>query len=147
MKSITTAKLTTIARLFAKENPEQFRAMCAECEPMLLPRHTKLIPQIHQEIKKQYPYLDKFEESILLTAATYHAFAPGTMLGDDIERAPNGIRQEMCNVMEWKDAPTANYYQKRSMAYFKGKTFREKVMSVLSPFQRYSVKPQQIELF
>lgn len=149
MKKVSTiAKLPTVARLLALKEPEVFRAMCRECEPMLLPRHAKLIPEIHAKIKEEFPDFDRTDQSILFAGTIYHAYAPATMLGgSDLERLPNGIRPVMCNVMQWKDAPTVNYYSKISQAYFKGHSFKGRVNHILSFFQGYSVKSNQQQLF
>lgn len=145
MKPSTTAKLSTIAKMLAKENPEVFRAMCEKSEPML--RNVNLVPLVYGKIKEEFPELDRTDESILFTTTIYHAFAPAIMEGDALERLPNGVRPQMCNVMQWKDLPTCNYYANIGRVYFKGKTFKEKVNHVLSFFQGYSVKPNQTSLF
>ncbi|MEJ2905058.1 hypothetical protein WAE58_21615 [Pedobacter panaciterrae] len=134
--------------MVARENPALFKEMCNKSEPMLLPRQAKLIPEIHAELKKQNPDIDKTDESIMLAACIYQAFAPATMIGgSDLERLPNGIRPVMCNVMQWKDAPTANYYSRISSVYFKGNSFKERIMNVLNVFERFSSKTNQQQLF
>jgi hypothetical protein len=145
MKPATTAKLSTIAKMVAKEHPEVFQQMCAKSEPML--RNVNLIPRIFQKIEEQFPEMDRTDKSIMFAACVYSAYAPATLESPDLERSPNGIRQEMCKVMEWKDAPICNYYKNISAAYFKGKTFREKVNNVLDQFQGHSVKSNQASLF
>lgn len=145
MKKVSTiAKLPTVARLLALKEPEVFRAMCRECEPMLT--NLTLIPQIHSTIKEQHPDIDRTDESILFAACIYHAYAPAA-LESSIERAPNGIRQIMCKVMEWNNATVCNHYSSIAQAYIKGKSFKERVTAVLMGFERFSVKSQQIELF
>lgn len=145
MKPITTAKLTTIAKMVARENPDLFKEMCSKSEPLL--KNVNLIPAIHSTIKDQNPDLDRTDESILFAACVYHAFAPATLEGSDLERAPNGLRQAMCNVMNWQDAPVVNYYQQMAKTYFKGRSFKERVSAVLLGFERFSVKSAQMELF
>lgn len=145
MKPVTTAKLSTIAKLLARENPAAFREMCEKSEPEL--RNLTLIPRIKEKINEEYPELDRTDESILFAATCYFAYAPANILDSSLERSPNGMRQQMCKAMEWKDAPICNHYAKISMAYFKGKTFRAKVDHILSFFKQWSVKSQQINLF
>lgn len=145
MKPATTAKLSTIAKMLAKENPEVFRMMCEKSEPML--KNISLIPLVHSKIKEEFPELDRTDESILFAATIYFAYAPATLENSQLERAPNGIRQQMCNVMQWKDLPTVNYYAGIGAAYFKVRSFKEKVNTVLNYFSGYSVKPNQTSLF
>lgn len=145
MKIQTTAKLATIAKMLAKKNPSEFRACCIESEPML--RNISLVPEIAFKIDEEFPELDKTDKSILYAASVYFAYSPATMIDTSLERLPNGIRQQMCDVMQWKDAPICNYYSNIAVAYFKGKSFREKVERVLAHFQGWSVKRNQIELF
>jgi len=146
MKPTTTAKLSTIAKMVARENPAAFREYCEKCEPML--RNMSLVPLIKNKIDEEFPDLDRTDQSILFAATCYFAYAPAIIVGgSDLERAPNGIRKQMCKVMEWKDLPTVNYYTSIGAAYFKGNTFRSKVDKVLSFFAGYSVKSNQINLF
>lgn len=148
MKIQTTAKLATIAKMLAKEHPNEFRELCNKSEPMLLPtRHAKLIPEIHAEIKRQNPEFDKTDESILFAITVYEAFAPAIMQSADMERLPNGIRPIMCEVMQWKDAPTVNYYATIGRSYFKIPSWKIKARNVLNVFNGYSVKPNQQTLF
>ena len=144
MKTNTIARLSTIAKMFAKENPSAFSELCNRSEPML--KNVSLVPQIHVKMKELYPELDRTDESILFAATVYYAFAPATMTDSSLERLPNGIRKEMCKAMIWKDAPVCNYYAGIAKAYFKGKTFRTKVEEVLSYFQSWSLKADQTEL-
>ena len=142
------SNLTTIAKLVARNNPEAFREAEQLCEPMLLPKHAKLIPEIHKAIKDQFQELDRTDESIMLSACIYQAFSPAAMIGGyKLERLPNGIRPVMCNVMQWNSATVVNHYFKISQVYFKGVLFRQKVMDVLSPFNKYSSISNQQELF
>lgn len=148
MKVQTTAKLATIAKMLAMKNPNDFREFCNASEPMLIPsKHAKLIPQIHEEIKRQNPEFDKTDESILFAITVYQAFAPATMYSSDMERLPNGIRPIMCEVMQWKDAPTCNYYMSIGRSYFKIPSWKIRARKVLDVFMGYSVKPNQQELF
>jgi hypothetical protein len=138
-------KLSTVAKVLAKQSPEQYRAAVKVCEPMLA--QPAIIPAIHKAIKETYPDLDRTDESIMFAAAVYQAFAPACLLGSGVDRAPNGIRQQMCKVMEWNDAPVCNYYADLARAYIKGAKFKERVSAILLGFQQFSVKSQQIELF
>jgi hypothetical protein len=138
-------KLATIAKVMAKQYPEQYRATVKTCEPMLI--QNGLIPSIHSKIKEMHPELDRTDESILFAAVVYSAYAPATFEGEGIERCPNGVRSLMCQVMNWNDAPTVNYYHRISGAYLKGKAYQEKVSAILLGFQQFSVKSKQIELF
>lgn len=143
------SNLTTIAKLVARNNPQAFREAEQLCEPMLLPKHAKLIPEIHQAIKEQFPELDRTDESILFSACTYTAFAPATLLSSGIERAPNGIRSVMCEVMSWNNATVVNHYQDQARVYCKGAAgveFNKKISSVLLGFERFSVKSTQLSL-
>ncbi len=144
MKTNTIARLSTIAKMFAKENPSAFNELCNRSEPML--KNVSLVPQIHVKMRALYPELDRTDESILFAATVYYAYAPATMTDSSLERLPNGIRKEMCKAMIWKDAPVCNYYAGIAKAYFKGKTFRTKVDEVLSYFQSWSLKADHTEL-
>jgi hypothetical protein len=138
-------KPSTLVKVIQRQSPEQYREAMRLCEPML--KQPAIIPAIHARIKETYPELDRTDESILFAATVYSAYAPATLLGSGIERCPNGIRQEMCKIMQWKDEPTVNYYQRISAAYLKGKAYQAKVESILLEFQQFSVKSQQTELF
>lgn len=145
MKPATTAKLSTIAKMVARENPELFREMCAKSEPML--RNLALVPKIKAKIDEEYPDLDRTDQSILFSGICYFAYAPANMIDSSNERSPNGIRKEMCKAMGWKDAPTCNHYSRISMVYYKGKSFKEKIDHILSFFQEWSIKSKQTSLF
>jgi len=146
MKKVSTiAKLSTIARKLAKDNPDEFRRICNECEPTL--KNLSLIPSIHSTIKEQFPDMDRTDESILFAATVYFAYAPSALESSDLERAPNGIRQQMCKVMGWNNAPVVNHYAQIAGAYIKGRQFKERVHSILMGFERFSVKSNQISLF
>jgi hypothetical protein len=137
-------KLTTVAKVLQRQSPEQYRAAVKMCEPSIA--NPQVIPLIHKAIKETYPDLDRTDESILFAAVVYSAYAPATLLGQGIERCPNGVRSLMCQVMQWKDEPTCNYYQRISAAYLKGKAYQEKVSAILLGFQQFSVKSSQIEM-
>lgn len=145
MRTLTTAKLSTIAKLLARENPEAFGQMCEKSEPML--KNTTLIPAIYERIRSEFPELDRTDFSILFAATCYFAFAPANLIESGTERSPNGMRQEMCKAMGWKDAPVANYYGSIAIAYFKGRSFRAKVDQILGYFAGHSVKSNQVSLF
>ena len=145
MKPNTSAKLKTIALMLAKDNPDVFRQMCEKSEPML--KNTSIVPRIKEKIEQEFPELDRTDHSILFTTTVYFAYAPAILEGGDLERLPNGIRPQMCSVMQWKDAPTCNYYANIGRVYFKGRTFKEKVNHILSFFQGHSVKSNQPSLF
>jgi hypothetical protein len=138
-------KLSTVAKVLQRQSPEQYRSAVKMCEPML--QQPTIIPAIHKAIKETYPDLDRTDESILFAAVVYSAFAPATLIATGIERCPNGVRSVMCQIMEWKDEPTCNYYQRISAAYLKGKAYQERVQSILLGFQQFSVKSSQIEMF
>ncbi|MBB6126958.1 hypothetical protein [Mucilaginibacter lappiensis] len=138
-------KLSTVAKVLAKNSPEQYREAVKLCQPML--SQPAIIPAIHERIKETYPELDRTDESILFAATVYTAYAPACLLASGVDRAPNGIRQTMCKVMGWNDAPVVNYYCDLSRAYIKGPKFKEKVANILLGFQQFSVKSNQIELF
>lgn len=139
------AKLSTIAKVLAKQSPEQYRAALKLCEPML--EQPAIIPQIHKAIIDVYPEMDRTDESIMFAACVYSAYSPASLLSPGIERAPNGIRKVMCEVMDWKDAPVVNYYTGIAAAYLKNPKYKEKVSAILLGFQRFSVKSSQIEMF
>src|SRR5437868_4536845 len=101
------ANLATIAKVIARQSPEQYRAAVKMCEPLLAT--PSIIPAIHQAIKEAYPDMDRTDESIMFAACVYSAFSPASLLAPGIERAPNGIRKVMCQVMDWADAPVVNY--------------------------------------
>lgn len=145
MKAVTTAKLSTIAKLLARENPVAFQQMCEKSEPMLT--NVKLIQPIKDKINELYPEIDRTDESILFATTVYFAYAPANIIDGSMERSPNGMRHEMCRAMDWKDAPICNHYASIGRAYFKGKTFRAKVEHILSYFSRHSVKSNQVSLF
>lgn len=145
MKAATTAKLSTIAKLLARENPVAFQQMCEKSEPMLT--NVKLIGQIKGKLNELYPDLDRTDESILFSATVYFAYAPANIIDGSMERSPNGMRNEMCNAMSWNDAPVCNHYASIGRVYFKSKTFRAKVDHILSYFSKWSVKSNQQLLF
>ncbi|WP_114937548.1 hypothetical protein [Mucilaginibacter endophyticus] len=138
-------KLSTVAKVIAKQSPEQYRAAVKVCEPMLA--NTGVIPAIHKAIKDTYPDLDRTDESIMFAACVYSAYSPASLLAPGIERAPNGIRKVMCQVMNWADAPVVNYYTGIAAAYLKNPKFKDRVSAVLLGFQQFSIKSNQIELF
>jgi hypothetical protein len=139
------AKLSTIAKVIQRQSPEQYRAAVKMCEPLLAT--PSIIPAIHQAIKEAYPDMDRTDESIMFAACVYSAFSPASLLAPGIERAPNGIRKVMCQVMDWADAPVVNYYTGIAGAYLKNPKFKEKVSAVLLGFEKFSIRSQQIELF
>jgi hypothetical protein len=138
-------KYSTIAKVVAKQSPEQYRAAVKMCEPLLA--QPSIIPAIHKAIKQAHPDLDRTDESILFAAVVYQAYAPACLLAQGVDRAPNGIRQQMCNVMGWQDAPVVNYYADMARTYVKGAKFKERVSAILLGFQQFSVRSNQIELF
>lgn len=137
--------LANIAEVAAHISPEVIKQAENMCAPML--KRTSYIPQIYSKIKEEFPDLDRTDESILFATCVYSAYAPSTLLWNGIGRAPNGIRKVMCEIMQWKDAPTVNYYTDRGRAYIKGPKFKGKVEAILMGFQQFSIKPIQIELF
>jgi hypothetical protein len=138
-------KPSTIAKVLQRQSPEQYRAAVKMCEPML--QQPTIIPAIHKAIKETYPELDRTDESILFAAVVYSAYAPACLISSGFDRAPNGIRKVMCEVMKWNDAPTCNYYADLGRAYIKGVKFKERVSAVLLGFEQFSVRSQQIEMF
>jgi hypothetical protein len=138
-------KLSTVAKVLQRQSPEQYRSAVKMCEPML--QQPTIIPAIHKAIKETYPDLDRTDESILFAATVYTAYAPACLLAQGVDRAPNGIRQQMCNVMGWHDAPVCNYYADMARTYVKGVKFRDRVSSILLGFQQFSIRSQQIEMF
>jgi hypothetical protein len=138
-------KLTTIAKVLQRQSPEQYREAVRVCQPCLI--NPAIIPDIHQAIKSAYPELDRTDESILFAATVYTAYAPASLLAPGIERAPNGIRKVMCEVMQWNDAPVVNYYTSIAQAYLKIPKFKERVSAILLGFQQFSVQSNQIEMF
>ncbi len=136
-------KLSTIAKVLARQSPEEYQAAVKMCEPML--SQPALIPQIYTRIKEMHPELDRTDESILFAATVYQAYAPAALLGSGIERAPNGVRKAMCKVMGWNDAPVCNYYCSIAQAYCKNPKFKERVSAVLVGFEQFSVRSQQSE--
>lgn len=138
-------KLTTIAKVLQRSEPEAYRKAVKMCEPMLA--KPSLIPEIHSRIRSEFPDMDRTDESIMFAACVYSAYSPASLIASGIERAPNGIRQVMCEVMQWNDAPVVNYYVSIAQAYLKNPKFKEKVSVVLLGFQQFSVKSNQIELF
>lgn len=134
--------LDTLARIIAKTNPEAFKAAEKLCAPML--KDIKFIPMIYSSIRETFPEMDKTDESILLTACVYSAYAPATLIAQGIQRAPNGIRAAMCELMEWKDEPTVNYYQDKGRAYVKNPKFRERMALVMGEFEQFSLKSGQV---
>lgn len=143
-------KASTFMELTARFNPEVYDSILKICKPCFV--NQKIIPTIHTIIKREFPNLDKTDESILYSGIVYKAFAPATLLGSGIERAPNGIREIMCNVMTWNDAPVVNYYQDKARSYVKGAAgveFNKKIEVVLNDpeIAKYSVEDKQIKLF
>lgn len=143
-------KATTFMELTARFNPEVYESIIKICKPCFV--NQNIIPTIHSVLKEYYPELDKTDQSILFAAATYKAFAPATLLGSGVERAPNGIREKMCNLMQWNDAPTVNYYQDKARVYCKGAAgveFNKRIDSILNHEEvaKYSVEDKQIRLF
>jgi len=139
------SNLTTIAKLVARNNPEAFREAEQLCAPMLA--NQKLIPEIFKKITEVFPEMDRADQSIMFTACTYTAYAPATLLNSGIERAPNGLRSAMCEVMQWNNSTVVNHYQSIARAYCKGSKFQDRISSVLSGFQQFSIKSQQTKLF
>lgn len=140
-----TTNLKTLAKVIAKTNPNAYREAEKLCEPML--NNPRFIPEIHKRITEVFPEMDRTDQSIMFMACTYTAYAPATLLGQGLERAPNGIRSIMCQVMEWNNETVCNHYQDLGRAYIKGVKFQERVSSVLMGFEQFSIKSQQIELF
>lgn len=137
--------LANIAQVAAHISPEVIKQAEDMCAPML--KKTHLIPQIYSKIKETFPELDKTDESILFTTCVYSAYAPSTLLWNGIGRAPNGIRKIMCEIMQWKDAPTVNYYCQIGRAYFKNPKHKARMATIMMGFEQFSVKPNQISLF
>lgn len=138
-------KLSTIAKVLQRQSPEQYRQAVKMCEPML--KQVKLLPQIYSRMKELYPDQDRTDDSIVFTLCVYQAYAPATLMGQGVDRAPNGIRKPMCEIMQWKDEPTVNYYQDLGRTFQKVPTYKKKVESILLGFQQFSVKSTQQELF
>ncbi|WP_183560632.1 hypothetical protein [Mucilaginibacter sp. SP1R1] len=138
-------KLSTVAKVIARQSPEAYRSAVKMCEPCIT--NPSVIPAIHKAIKETYPELDRTDESILFAATVYTAYSPACLLASGVDRAPNGIRKVMCEVMGWQDAPVCNYYADLGRAYIKGAKFKERVSSILLGFQQFSVRSNQIELF
>ncbi|MEO6522209.1 MAG: hypothetical protein ABIN91_11060 [Mucilaginibacter sp.] len=138
-------KLSTVAKVLQKQSPEQYQAAVKMCEPMLA--QPTIIPAIHKAIKDTYPDMDRTDESIMFAACVYSAYSPASLLSPGIERAPNGIRKVMCEVMQWQDAPVVNYYTSIASAYLKNPKFKDRVSAVLLGFEQFSVRSNQIELF
>lgn len=143
-------KASTFMELTARFNPEVYDSILKMCKPCFV--NQKIIPTIHSVIKREFPELDKTDESKLFAATVYKAYAPATLLGSGIERAPNGIREKMCNIMEWNDGPTVNYYVDISRSYVKGAAgveFNRQINVVLQDEEiaKYSVEDKQIRLF
>ena len=138
-------KYSTLAKVIAKNDPEAYRKAVKVCEPMLA--QPTIIPAIHQAIKETFPELDRTDESILFAATVYTAYAPACLLASGVDRAPNGIRQQMCAVMGWNDAPVCNYYADMARTYIKGPKFKDRVSAILLGFQHFSLKSNQIALF
>jgi hypothetical protein len=138
-------KLTTVAKVLQRQSPEQYRAAVKMCEPMLA--QPAIIPAIHTAIRTAHPDMDRTDESIMFAACVYTAFSPASLLAPGIERAPNGIRKVMCEVMKWNDAPVVNYYTSIASAYLKNPKFKERVSAVLLGFEQFSVRSNQIEMF
>ncbi|WP_158797668.1 hypothetical protein [Pedobacter sp. L105] len=136
--------LDTLAKVIAKTNPEAYKAAEILCAPML--KDIKFIPMIYSAIRDTFPEMDKTDESILLAACVYSAYAPATLIAQGIQRAPNGIRAAMCELMQWKDEPTVNYYQDKGRAYVKNPKFRERMALVMEGFEQFSLKPSQIKI-
>ena len=136
--------LDTLAKVIAKTNPEAYKAAETLCAPML--KDIKFIPMIYSAIRDAFPEMDKTDESILLAACVYSAYAPATLIAQGIQRAPNGIRAAMCELMQWKDEPTVNYYQDKGRAYVKNPKFRERMALVMEGFEQFSLKPAQIKI-
>ncbi|WPU91826.1 hypothetical protein SNE25_21140 [Mucilaginibacter sabulilitoris] len=139
-------KYSTLAKVIAKNDPEAYRNAVKVCEPMLN-NPSKFLPEIHKAIKDIYPDIDRTDESILFMAVAYKAYAPATLLGQGVDRAPNGIRKVMCQIMGWNNETVCNFYQDAARAYSKGKSYQEKISAVLLGFEKFSIKSQQIELF
>lgn len=137
--------LKTLARVIAKTNPDAYREAEKLCTPML--NDLGFIPQIYKRITEVFPEMDRTDHSIMFMACTYTAYAPATLLGQGIERLPNGIRAVMCEVMQWNNETVCNHYQDLSRAYVKGPKFQERVSSVLTEFEQFSVRSQETELF
>lgn len=138
-------KLTTIAKVLARQSPEQYRAAVKMCEPML--NQQRLIPEIYYKMKELYPDQDKFDNSVIFSICVYKMFAPATLIDKGVDRAPNGIRKQMCQLMNWNDAPVVNFYQDKGRTFQKVPTYKAKVESILLGFERFSIKSQQTELF
>jgi hypothetical protein len=138
-------RLSTIAKVLQRQSPEQYREAVRMCAPMLA--SPSIIPAIHNAIKQAHPDMDRTDESIMFAACVYTAYSPASLLAPGIERAPNGIRKVMCEVMQWNDAPVVNYYTSIASAYLKNPKFKERVSAVLMGFEQFSIKSNQIELF
>jgi len=143
-------KAATFMELTARFNPEVYDNILKICRPCFV--NQSIIPQIHEVITSKFPELDKTDTSILFAATVYKAFAPATLLGSGIERAPNGIREKMCELMQWNDAPVVNYYQDIARSYVKGAAaleFNKKIDITLSDesIAKFSVEDKQIKLF
>ena len=138
------SNLSTIAKIIARKNPSVFTEAKQLCEPML--KNPRFLPEIHKRIKEIYPDIDRTDESILFAAVAYQAYAPATLIDKGIQRAPNGIRKVMCEVMSWNNATVCNNYNSIARAYIKGVSYQDKVNAVLLGFEKFSVKSNQISL-
>ena len=128
--------LSTIAKVISLNNPEAYSQAVKICEPML--STTSIIPEIYTRIVETYPEMDRTDQSIMFTACVYSAYSPASLLG--IQRAPNGIRKIMCEVMQWNDAPICNYYVNIAQAYCKNPKFKERMATILMGFEQFSIK-------
>ncbi|HEY0174943.1 MAG TPA: hypothetical protein VGC08_01110 [Pedobacter sp.] len=135
MTTLTNTRYVEIAKALQVVYPSVFSEVMNMCIPML--EDVKLIPRIYAAIRQNYPDIDRTDESILFTACVYKAYAPATFIGKGVARVRAGVREAMCEVMEWPDKPIVNYYAEISKAYIKTPTVSQRVSSVHIAFEKF----------
>lgn len=141
-------KPTAQCALMRIYHPEVVREIEREFSPML--KDVKHIPAIFEEVNNQFPELSDNQKTDLFVYCAYEAYAKPTLVGQGVDRAPNGLRQEICKVMNWNHATSVNEVQDRVRVYFKEGSartaFLPKVNAVMMGFERFSVKDNQLAL-
>lgn len=128
--------------------PNEVREIKRKFSPML--KDVKHVPAIFEEVNNQFPDDSDNQKTDLFVYCAYEAYAKATLVGQGIARAPNGLRQEICKVMNWNHATSVNEVQDRVRVYFKEGSartaFLPKVNAVMMGFEKFSVKDNQLEL-
>lgn len=87
----------------------------------------RIIPFAYDNILYFYPDLDKTDLSILFVGVVYKIFSPAAFIEGGLVRAPTGIRQKICDIMQWADPPVCNYYMSMAKVYITRPFFKERV--------------------